>query len=147
VYDPIACWTWNSRGWAKQKGVLDFAGGTVVHINAGCTSLALSLFLKNRPGFGTERVSYPPHNTTYIVLGTVMMWFGWFGFNGGVCGRSFETDVILTSYLIGSAFGANLRAAQACFVTTLSASIGGLAWMILVCHLADPFRSPLLTML
>ncbi len=83
VYDPIACWTWNSRGWAYKNGVLDFAGGTVVHITSGFTSLAISLFLPKRAGFGTELVYYPAHNTTFVALGTVLMWFGWFGFNGG----------------------------------------------------------------
>jgi ammonium transporter, Amt family len=80
VYDPIACWTWNSRGWAHMLGVLDFAGGTVVHINAGFTALAISLFLGPRE----FREDYDgPHDTTYVVLGTTLLWFGWFGFNGG----------------------------------------------------------------
>ena len=83
VYDPIACWTWNTNGWSHTLNVLDFAGGTVVHISSGSTALAISLFLKNRKGYGTEQLTYRPHNVTYVVLGTVFMWFGWFGFNGG----------------------------------------------------------------
>jgi len=112
VYDPIACWTWNPQGWVFKLGGLDFAGGTPVHISSGTAGLALSIYLGKRRGFGTERLAYKPHNTTYVVLGTVFLWFGWFGFNGG------------------SALAANLRAAQACIVTNLAASVGGLTWML-----------------
>ncbi|KAF8885347.1 ammonium transporter [Infundibulicybe gibba] len=112
VYDPIACWTWNSTGWSFIMGGLDFAGGTPVHISSGTAALAISIYLGKRRGYGTERLAYKPHNTTYVVLGTVFLWFGWFGFNGG------------------SALSANLRAAQACIVTNLAASVGGLTWML-----------------
>ncbi len=112
VYDPIACWTWSPNGWSAKMGVLDFAGGTPVHISSGAAALAISVYLGKRKGWGTEKLSYRPHNTSYVVLGTVMLWFGWFGFNGG------------------SALSANLRAAQACIVTNLAASVGGLTWMI-----------------
>ncbi|KAI0766312.1 ammonium transporter [Irpex lacteus] len=111
VYDPIACWTWNSNGWSFVLGGLDFAGGTPVHISSGTAALAISIYLGKRRGYGTERLAYKPHNTTYVVLGTVFLWFGWFGFNGG------------------SALSANLRAVQACIVTNLAASVGGLTWM------------------
>lgn len=111
VYDPIACWTWNSKGWSYVLGGLDFAGGTPVHISSGTAALAISLYLGKRRGYGTERLAYKPHNTTYVILGTVFLWFGWFGFNGG------------------SALSANLRATQACIVTNLAASVGGLTWM------------------
>ncbi|KAH9896721.1 ammonium transporter [Cubamyces lactineus] len=112
VYDPIACWTWNSNGWSYKLGGLDFAGGTPVHISSGTAALAISIYLGKRRGYGTERLAYKPHNTTYVVLGTVFLWFGWFGFNGG------------------SALAANLRAVQACIVTNLAASVGGLTWML-----------------
>jgi Amt family ammonium transporter len=112
VYDPIAYWTWNLNGWGNKLGNLDFAGGTPVHISAGTAALAISFYLKKRRGYGTAALAYVPHNTTYVVLGTVFFWFGWFGFNGG------------------SALGANLRAAQACIVTNLAASVGGLTWMV-----------------
>ncbi|KAG8932079.1 hypothetical protein FRC03_010868 [Tulasnella sp. 419] len=112
VYDPIACWTWNSNGWSFVMGGLDFAGGTPVHISSGTAALALSLYLGKRRGYGSERLAYKPHNTSYVVLGTVLLWFGWFGFNGG------------------SALSSNLRAVQAVIVTNLSASIGGLTWML-----------------
>lgn len=87
VYDPIACWTWNKNGWSDKLGVLDFAGGTPVHISSGSAALAISIYLGRRRGYGTERLSYKPHNTTYVILGTVFLWFGWFGFNGGKIAR------------------------------------------------------------
>ncbi|KAF8137179.1 ammonium transporter AmtB-like domain-containing protein [Boletus edulis] len=112
VYDPIACWTWNPKGWSYILGGLDFAGGTPVHISSGTAALAISLYLGKRRGYGTERLAYKPHNTTYVILGTCFLWFGWFGFNGG------------------SALSANYRATQACIVTNLAASVGGLVWML-----------------
>ncbi|PPQ68731.1 hypothetical protein CVT24_007558 [Panaeolus cyanescens] len=112
VYDPIACWTWNGAGWSFVLGGLDFAGGTPVHISSGTAALAISVYLGKRRGYGTERLAYKPHNTTYVVLGTVFLWFGWFGFNGG------------------SALSANLRAIQACIVTNLAAAVGGITWML-----------------
>ncbi|KAI0037158.1 ammonium transporter [Vararia minispora EC-137] len=113
VYNPIACWTWNPAGWSFLLGGLDFAGGTPVHISSGTAALAISIYLGKRRGYGTDRLAYKPHNTSYVVLGTVFLWFGWFGFNGG------------------SALGANLRAVQACIVTNLAASVGGLTWMLM----------------
>lgn len=112
VYCPIACWTWNSNGWSFIMGGLDFAGGTPVHISSGTASLAIGVYLGKRRGYGTERLAYKPHNTSFVVLGTVFLWFGWFGFNGG------------------SALSANLRGVQACIVTNLAASVGGLTWML-----------------
>ena len=112
VYDPIAYWTWNANGWSAKMGGLDFAGGTPVHISSGTAALAISIYLGRRRGYGTERLAYKPHNTSYVVLGTVFLWFGWFGFNGG------------------SAISANLRAVQACIVTNLAASVGGITWML-----------------
>ncbi|KAK4686515.1 ammonium transporter, Amt family, partial [Tremellales sp. Uapishka_1] len=113
VYCPIANWTWNPNGWVYILGGLDFAGGTPVHISSGTASLAISIYLGKRRGYGTERLAYKPHNTSFIVIGTVFLWFGWFGFNGG------------------SALSANLRAVQACIVTNLAASVGGITWMVL----------------
>jgi Amt family ammonium transporter len=92
-------------------GGLDFAGGTPVHISSGTAALAISIYLGKRRDYGSERLAYKPNNTTYVVLGTVFLWFGWFGFNGG------------------SALSSNLRAVQACIVTNLAASVGGLTWM------------------
>jgi ammonia channel protein AmtB len=120
VYDVIACWTWNPHGWSYVLGGLDFAGGTPVHISSGTAALAISIYLGKRRGYGTERLAYKPHNTSYVVLGTVFLWFGWFGFNGG------------------SALSSNLRAVQACIVTNLAASVGGLTWMLWVCFFQYP---------
>jgi len=113
IYDPIACWTWNPAGWSFKMGGLDFAGGTPVHISSGCAALAYSLMLGKRRGHGTHELNYRPHNVTHIVLGTVFLWVGWFGFNGG------------------SALAMNLRAVMAIVVTNLSASVGGITWCLL----------------
>ncbi|KAK0472599.1 ammonium transporter [Armillaria novae-zelandiae] len=112
VYDPVACWTWSANGWSFVMGGLDFAGGTPVHITSGTAALAISIYLCKRKDWGTDRLMYKPHNTTYVILGVVFLWFGWFGFNGG------------------SALSANIRAAHACIVTNLAASVGGLTWML-----------------
>jgi hypothetical protein len=113
IYDPIACWTWNDSGWSHKIGGLDFAGGTPVHISSGSAALAYSLMLGKRRGHGTHELNYRPHNVTHIVLGTVFLWVGWFGFNGG------------------SALAANLRAVNAIINTNLSASVGGITWCLL----------------
>ncbi|SPN96930.1 probable ammonium transporter MEPa [Cephalotrichum gorgonifer] len=113
VYDPIACWTWNPNGWSNKMGGLDFAGGTPVHIASGCAALAYSMVLGKRRGHGTHELNYRPHNVTHIVIGTVFMWFGWFGFNAG------------------SALSANMRAIVAATVTNLAACIGGITWCAL----------------
>lgn len=113
VYDPIACWTWNPSGWAFKLGVYDFAGGTVVHTTAGFSALAYSLVLGKRRGHGTRELNYRPHNIAFVVIGTMLIWFGWFGFNGG------------------SSMSANLRAVVACINTNISASVGGVFWCLL----------------
>lgn len=113
VYNPIACATWAPNGWAFQLGALDFAGGGPVHINAGMGSLALSIFLGKRRGYGTQSLSYRPHSVSHVALGTSLLWFGWFGFNGG------------------SALAANIRAAQASIATNLAAAVGGLTWLFI----------------
>ena len=83
VYDPIACWTWNRNGWSNALGVLDFAGGTPVHISSGTAALAISIYLGPRKHYEARALTFRAHNTTYVILGTVFLWFGWFGFNGG----------------------------------------------------------------
>ncbi|OJJ63497.1 hypothetical protein ASPSYDRAFT_139340 [Aspergillus sydowii CBS 593.65] len=113
IYDPVACWTWNSSGWVFNLGGLDFAGGTPVHIVSGTTALAYSLMLGKRRGHGTHELNYRPHNVTHVVIGTVFLWVGWFGFNAG------------------SALSANLRAVMAAVVTNLAASVGGVTWCLL----------------
>lgn len=76
VYDPIACWTWNPSGWLARLGVDDLAGGLVIHVTSGSAALAYSLVLGPRKG----QLNYRPHNVTHIVIGTVFLWIGWFGF-------------------------------------------------------------------
>ena len=113
VYDPIACWTWNPNGWSNVMGGLDFAGGTPVHISSGSAALAYSMMLGKRRGHGTHELNYRPHNVTHIVIGTVFLWVGWFGFNAG------------------SASAASLRAVMAAMVTNLAACMGGITWCLL----------------
>ncbi|MGI5120543.1 ammonium transporter [Marinactinospora thermotolerans] len=81
VYFPVAHWVWSADGWIFGLGVIDFAGGTAVHINAGAAALALTLVLGRRKGFGSE--SMRPHNLPFVLLGAALLWFGWFGFNAG----------------------------------------------------------------
>jgi Amt family ammonium transporter len=111
VYDPVAHWVWGVGGFLRNTGALDFAGGAVVHINAGAAALAAALVLGKRKGFPTH-IS-PPHNLPFAVLGAGLLWFGWFGFNGG------------------SALGANGLAANAVVTTHVAAAAAGLAWAIL----------------
>lgn len=95
VYCPIACWAWNVNGWGFNYGVLDYAGGGPVEIGSGLSALAYSMVLGKRQE--KMMLNFRPHNVSLITLGTVLLWFGWLGFNGG------------------SAFGANLRAVMACW--------------------------------
>ncbi len=110
VYAPITHWVWGG-GWLGEMGLLDFAGGTVVHITAGVGALVAALVLGNRKGF--PRQAMPPHNLTMTVTGAGMLWVGWFGFNGG------------------SALAANGDAGMAMLVTHISAAAGSLAWMMM----------------
>lgn len=110
VYVPICHWVWGG-GWLADMGLLDFAGGTVVHITAGIAALVLALMIGNREGF--PNTPMPPHNMTMTVTGAGMLWVGWFGFNGG------------------SALAAGGAAAMAMLVTHLSAAAGSLAWMVI----------------
>ncbi len=108
VYVPVCHWVWGG-GWLYQLGLLDFAGGTVVHITAGVAALVAALVIGNRRGFGT--VAMPPHNMTMTVMGAGMLWVGWFGFNAG------------------SALAADGNAGMALLVTHLSASAGAFTWL------------------
>jgi ammonium transporter, Amt family len=110
VYAPIAHWTWNPRGFLFKMGILDFAGGTVVHISAGCAALAGALVLKRRK-VHKEHKEIPPANIPYVLIGTGLLWFGWFGFNAG------------------SALAANSLAVSAFATTNTAAAAAGLAWM------------------
>ncbi len=110
VYAPLAHWTWHPQGYLFKMGVLDFAGGTVVHISAGCAALAGALVLKRRQSH-IDNKEIPPANIPYVLIGTGLLWFGWFGFNAG------------------SALAANSVAVSAFATTNTSAAAAGLSWM------------------
>ncbi len=109
VYAPVAHWVWSPSGWANQQGILDFAGGTVVHINAGVAGLICALVLGKREGYGT--INMAPYNLAYAVIGASLLWVGWFGFNAG------------------SAVAANGRAGMAMTVTQIATAAAALGWM------------------
>lgn len=109
VYAPVTHWVWGG-GWLQQMGLLDFAGGTVVHITAGVAALVAAMVMGKRHGF--PHTAMPPHNLTMTVAGAGMLWVGWFGFNAG------------------SALAANGDAGMAMLVTHISAAAGSIAWMI-----------------
>ncbi len=111
VYDPVAHWVWGVGGFMRNWGALDFAGGTVVHINAGMTALAAALVLGRRQGY-PQGIS-PPHNLPLAVLGAALLWFGWFGFNAG------------------SALGAGGLAGSAFTATHIAAAAAGVTWALL----------------
>src|SRR6476469_3237105 len=110
VYAPLAHWSWHPSGFLAKMGALDFAGGTVVHISAGCAALAGVLVLKRRK-VHLEQKEIPPANIPYVLIGTGLLWFGWFGFNAG------------------SALAANGLAVSAFATTNTAAAAAGLAWM------------------
>lgn len=110
VYAPLAHWTWHPEGFLFKMGVFDFAGGTVVHVSAGMAALAGALVLKRRK-VHLERLEIPPANIPYVLIGTGLLWFGWFGFNAG------------------SALGANALAVSAFATTNVAAAAAGLSWM------------------
>ena len=83
VYAPLAHWVWGDGGWLGNWGMLDFAGGTVVHISSGASALAAALVFGKRLRFGTDPME--PHNAPFVILGAGLLWFGWFGFNAGEC--------------------------------------------------------------
>ena len=110
VYAPLAHWSWHPQGFLFKMGALDFAGGTVVHISAGCAALAGAIVLKSRRS-KLEQQEIPPANIPYVLIGTGLLWFGWFGFNAG------------------SALGANALSVNAFATTNTAAAAAGLAWM------------------
>ncbi len=111
VYNPVAHWVWSSDGWLYKLGALDFAGGTVVHINAGIAAIVTAIMLGKRRDYKGHAL--PPHNITYVVMGAAMLWIGWFGFNAG------------------SGLAADGLAANAFMVTHIAAAAAALTWAIL----------------
>ncbi|RSN86823.1 ammonium transporter [Acinetobacter nosocomialis] len=110
VYAPITHWVWATDGWLFKAGALDFAGGTVVHINSGVAGLVAAYMLGKRIGLGRE--SMAPHNLTLTVIGASLLWVGWFGFNGG------------------SALGAGARASMSILVTQVAAAAAAFSWLV-----------------
>jgi Amt family ammonium transporter len=110
VYSPIAHWVWHPNGWIFELGALDFAGGTVVHINAGVAGLVAAIVLGKRVGYGSENLS--PYNLGFAVIGAALLWVGWFGFNAGSA--------------LGSSGG---RAGMAMLVTQIAAAAAVLSWL------------------
>lgn len=111
VYDPVCHWVWGIGGWLREMGALDFAGGTVVHINAGIAAFMTAIFIGKRKGSGNHAII--PHNLPFTILGTALLWFGWFGFNAG------------------SSLGANDIAVNAFVVTNTAAAAAGLTWALI----------------
>lgn len=111
VYDPICHWVWGTGGWLKNMGVLDFAGGIVVHISSGISALVCAIILGKRRGYGREPM--PPHSLPLTLIGAGLLWFGWFGFNAG------------------SALGANELAVWAFIATNTAAAAAALTWMFI----------------
>jgi Amt family ammonium transporter len=111
VYNPLCHWVWGAGGWMSKMGAMDFAGGTVVHINSGLSALAAAIIVGKRRGFGNT--SYIPHNVPMTITGAALLWFGWFGFNAG------------------SALSANGIAANAFVVTHIASSAAAITWIIM----------------
>ena len=111
VYDPIAHWVWGSGGWLRNMGVLDFAGGTVVHVSAGVSAVAVAIVIGARKGFGKHQME--PHSIPMTILGAILLWFGWFGFNAG--------SALVSGGLSASAF----------VVTNTAGAAAALTWMAL----------------
>ena len=109
IYAPLAHWTWHPEGFLFKLGVLDFAGGTVVHMSAGFAALAASMYLRNK---NERKIAIAPANIPFVLLGTGLLWFGWFGFNAG------------------SAMGANALAASALATTNTASAAAGLCWIL-----------------
>jgi Amt family ammonium transporter len=110
IYDPVCHWVWSKDGWLAAMGALDFAGGTVVHINAGISALILAFMIGKRKN---TNLGPTPHNLAFTLLGTSILWFGWFGFNAG------------------SALAANGIAANAFMVTNTAAAAASISWIIM----------------
>ncbi|KAI9331167.1 ammonium transporter AmtB-like domain-containing protein [Obelidium mucronatum] len=112
VYDPVDYWVWSDCGWLHKLNVMDYAGGSVVHVTSGTTAFILAYMLGPRLTYTTTK-EYENHSPVYVYIGTALLWFGWFGFNGG------------------SSVAANSRGVNAAFASHLAASTGGIAWMVL----------------
>ena len=145
VYNPVCHWIWGSGGWLANKGVLDFAGGLVVHLTSGAAALAAVLVIGPRKGFGRD--SFMPHNLPMTVLGTGLLWFGWFGFNAGsaLAANGVAATAFVSTHLAGMAGMAMWTAIEWLHQdkpTTLGAASGAIAGLATVTPAAG-FVSPI----
>lgn len=118
VYDPLAHWMWGIGGWLRDLGALDFAGGTVIHVSSGVAALALAIVLRKRKSFG--KFEFEPYSIPMTLIGAVLLWFGWFGFNGG------------------SALGSTALAVHAIITTNVAAAASALVWMLMASRKGRP---------
>jgi Amt family ammonium transporter len=144
VYFPVAHWVWGDSGWLRGLGVLDFAGGTAVHVNAGAAALALALVLGRRIGWPRERMK--PHNLPLVLLGAALLWFGWFGFNAGselaadaTTGLAFlNTQVATAAALLGWIAVEWLRYGKPTTLGAASGAVAGLVGITPACAFLEP---------
>ncbi|MFI6500904.1 ammonium transporter [Nonomuraea typhae] len=152
VYFPVAHWVWGG-GWLGQLGIEDFAGGTVVHINAGAAALALALVLGKRAGWRKEPMR--PHNLTLVLLGTGLLWFGWFGFNAGselapdqTAGLAFMNTQVATAVAAGAwLLVEKLRDGHATTLGAASGAVAGLVAITPACGFVDPWAAVVIGLL
>jgi Amt family ammonium transporter len=145
VYDPLAHWVWGVGGWIRNMGALDFAGGLVVHISSGVAALAAVLVVGKRRGHGSEPM--PPHNLTLTLLGAALLWFGWFGFNGGsaIASGSLATSAFVVTHIATAAAALSWMAAEWGYrgkPTVLGAASGAVAGLVAITP-ASGFVGPL----
>ncbi len=135
VYAPLAHWVWGVGGWIRNLGALDFAGGLVVHISSGVSALAAAIVVGKRKGYGMEPM--PPHNMTMTLLGAALLWFGWFGFNGGsaVASGSLATSAFVVTHIATAAAALSWMMAewaQRGKPTALGAASGAVAGLVAI---------------
>ena len=135
VYAPLAHWVWGVGGWIRNLGALDFAGGLVVHISSGVSALAAAIVVGKRKGYGVEPM--PPHNMTMTLLGAALLWFGWFGFNGGsaVASGSLATSAFVVTHIATAAAALSWMMAewaQRGKPTALGAASGAVAGLVAI---------------
>ena len=148
VYAPLAHWSWHPQGFLFKMGALDFAGGTVVHISAGCAALAGAIVLKSRRA-KLEQQEIPPANIPYVLIGTGLLWFGWFGFNAGsslaangIAGLAFmNTQVATAGAVIGWLLTEKIRNGHATSLGAASGAVAGLVAITPACAFVAPWAA------
>jgi ammonium transporter, Amt family len=135
VYDPLAHWVWGVKGWMREMGALDFAGGTVVHISSGASALVAAIMCGKRIGYGQEAM--PPHNLPFSVIGAGLLWVGWFGFNAGsaLAADGLATSAFVSTHLAAAAAALSWLAMDWCIrdkPTVLGAASGAVAGLVAI---------------